>query len=494
MVGSRTARRTAAVRAPVPEEDAMSLQLDARLAGTGTRFLLFPQPRFLRRDDGSGPVFPEPEVVAVSVPPDAIEPGPADERMFVVDAVGKLPYNRLVQPPYRGTANEPVRPGPDGHFTHLEPGTRPFSVATMYATVRRVLDIWEDYFGHRIDWHFESRFARMELIPLVEWDNAQSGYGFLEFGFGRKPNGTIDHALPYCENFDVLAHELGHSIVFTEVGVPSSPTDPAIDYGGFHESGGDLTAIVALLHFDSFVDHLLAETRGNLLTVNGLDRVGELSDSREIRVAFNAKRMSDVGDEPHDRSLPLTGAVFDTMVEVFQAELVQQQLISQQLRDASNNLPGGSVDLDRIEREFAAAYTGHEQAFKTALLGARDYLGRLLAVTWGDLSADFLTYHDVLRALVRADREITGGVNQPIIRDCFAWREIAPVPDSLLLRPHTLQDCGLRSSSTLDGAARVVLLGNEVTDLAPGDGTRSAAGRPGGRRVRSGRGGPAGSR
>ena len=102
----------------------------------------------------------------------------------------------------------------------------------MYATVRRVLDIWEDYFGHRLDWHFESQFERLELIPLIDWDNAQSGFGFLEFGFGRTVSGTVDHTRPYCENFDVLAHELGHSIIFSEVGFPSSPADEGIDYGG----------------------------------------------------------------------------------------------------------------------------------------------------------------------------------------------------------------------------------------------------------------------
>ena len=32
---------------------------------------------------------------------------------------------------------------------------------------------------------------------------------------------------------------------------------------------------------------------------------------------------------------------------------------------------------------------------------ARDYLGRLLAVTWGELSPDFLTYHDILRGLLK---------------------------------------------------------------------------------------------
>jgi hypothetical protein len=395
--------------------------------------------------------------------------------MFVVDAIGKLPYNRFVRPPYRGPAHDRVRPGPDGHFTHLEPGTREFSAATMYATVRRVLDIWEDYFGHVLEWHFEPDFARMELIPLVEWDNAQSGYGFLEFGYGRTASGTIDHSLPYCENFDVLAHELGHSIVFTEVGVPSSPADRAIDYGGMHEASGDLTAIIALLHFDSFVDYLLETTKGNLLTVNGLDRVGELSDSREIRVALNARRMSDVGEEPHDRSLPLTGAIFDTMIEVFQQELVRRDLISADLREKSTNLPGTSADLVAIEEAFSVAFQGKEAEFKEALLLARDYLGRLLAVTWGSLSADFLTYHDVLRGLIRADRQIADGANQAIIRDCFAWREIAPVPDSLLLRPHTLQDCGLRAVRSADGPTRVIMRDNTVAGLAAGDGQRQQA-------------------
>ena len=86
-------------------------------------------------------------------------------------------------------------------------------------------------------------------------------------------------------------------------------------------------AIVSVMHFNSIVDHLLENTHGNLFTVNELDRVGELSQSRQIRVAFNSVRMIDVGDEPHDRSLPLTGGIFDIMVEVFQKRLVQRELI-----------------------------------------------------------------------------------------------------------------------------------------------------------------------
>jgi hypothetical protein len=145
------------------------------------------------------------------------------------------------------------------------------------------------------------------------------------------------------------------------------------------------------------------------------------------------------------------------------------------LRDDSNNLPGSSVDLVDIQRRFDRAYAGHEPDFRNALLMARDYLGRLLALTLGNLSPDFLTYHDVLRGLIRADREISGGENQPIIRDSFAWREISPASTSLLLRPHTLQDCGLRALQVPDGATRVIMTDDAVARLAAGDGWRASA-------------------
>jgi hypothetical protein len=425
----------------------MSMQLDATVANVGTRFRIFPQPRFLN-------IFAEPELITVSVPPDQIQDGPADGRMFVVDALNKLPYSQFFRPPYIGPRNPAVRRGPGGHFDHLDPNSREFSCATMYATVRRVLDIWEDYFRHRIEWQFESDFARLEMIPLIEWNNAQSGYGFLEFGYGRNVNGAIDHTRPYCENFDVLAHELGHSIIFSEVGVPSSVADEAIDYGGMHESAGDLVAIVATLHFHSVVDYLLGATHGNLFTVNELDRVGELSQSREIRRAFNSLRMSDVGDEPHARSQPLTGGIFDIMVEVFQKQLVAQGLITQALADRSTQGPGPGrdQDLQAVQEAFDAAYAGNEAGFNEALLQARDYLGRLLALTWGGMNPNFLTYHDILRRLLRADRLLAeeAGLaepeNQETIRSCFAWREITPVPGSLLLRPHSVMSCGLATA------------------------------------------------
>jgi hypothetical protein len=413
----------------------MSIQLDAMIEQTGTRFRLFAQSRSL-------PAFSQPETVYVSIPPNQIQPGPADDRMFVVDAIGKKQYGApgASEPQWQGSSRDPVKPGPDGHFDQIDVDSREFSCATMYATVRRTLDIWQDYFGHRIEWLFRGDFDRLEMIPVIEWDNAQSGYGFLEFGFGRLPGGGIDHVTPYCQNFDVLAHELGHNILFSQVGVPNTGANTK-EYGGFQESGGDLTAIVACMHFNSVVDHLLANSKGNLFTVNELDRLGELPNGREIRVAFNYKKMSDVGNEPHELSLPLTGAIFDILVDVFQKELVTRGLITQDLATRSTHGVAPNPELPMIQAAFNQAYTGHEADFKTALLTARDYLGRLLATTWKSLSPNFLTYHKVALALMDADRQLTNGTNRKNIRECFAWREITfPNPTFMLRR---LSDCGM---------------------------------------------------
>lgn len=406
----------------------MSMKLDSALSKSGTKFRVFPQPRILT-------AFATPETIRVSVKAKKVLPGPADDRMFVVDAINKRPYEDGEGPPYNGPANPPVQPGSDGHFDHLVPGTREFSAAHMYAVVRRVLDIWEDYFGHVIPWNFTPPFDRLLLIPLIRWDNAQSGFGFLEFGFGR--NGALlDFQNPYCENFDVLAHELGHSIIFSQVGFPDTAAEATAEYGGFHESAGDLTALVAALHFDSVVDHLLGSSSGNLFTPNELERVGELSDGDVIRSAFNDLRVGDVGLEPHDLSQPLTGAFFDVFVEVFQKDLVARSLITQQLADRSFNEANSNVDNEEIQTEFERAFGGNEAGFKAALLTARDYWGQLLARTWGRLSPKFLTYGKIALAALAADRELTGGTHQQTIRASFAWRDISIFSNPFAATPH----------------------------------------------------------
>lgn len=413
---------------------------DLVAGGRGTRFRLFAQ-------DPALEAFREPETVWISRAAGTIAPGPADERMYVVDAIGKPgPYDYPYLPPYVGPAFPPARPGPDGHFDHLEVGSPAFRAAHMYATVRRVLDIWEGYVGHRVEWHFRGVRNRLELVPYVEWANAQAGFGFIEAGYARD-----EHGEPrlHWQNFDVLAHELGHLLIYSQVGTPE-PATRTDQYFGFHESAADLVALVGALHFHTVADHVLRRSAGNLYYLTELSRIGELSETAQIRIADNDLRMSDVENRPafrnlscalHELAQPLTGAVFDVFVDMYQQKLVDAGLISAELDHASGRVSGILADDPAIEVAFASAYEGRHEAFKAVLMQTRDYLGTGLAHAWRRLSPRYLTYLDVLDALLAVDRDLTGGRYAETIRESFAWREI----DSRSTTPRPTPLLGVRS-------------------------------------------------
>lgn len=390
--------------------------------GRGTRFRLYPQPSFQSFSQ-------DPEIVWVAPPPGSIGPGPADDRMYVVDAVGKLPYHEIpALPPYRGPQSPPVQPGRDGHFDHLEPTSREFMAAHMYGTLRFALDVWEKYFGGSVPWHFAGDFPRLELVPLVEWNNAHSGYGFIETGFARP--GAPDPQ-PFCLNFDVLVHELGHSLLYQLLGTPPSG-EPSAEFLAFHESAADCVAMIAVLHFDSVVDRLLRRTRGNIYLPNELNRIGELSETKQIRLASQSVRLADVPDlrtpaqrltqrQRHDMSLPLTGAVFDVLVEVFQEILVRDGLISRELNELSRQVEDAPADV--VQAGFDQAYAMRPDEFKGVLLDARDYLGRCLAAAWRSLSWD-VSYGEAAAALLAADQRLSGGAGREIMVESLLWRGI----------------------------------------------------------------------
>jgi hypothetical protein len=409
----------------------MSRELDRRLRRRGTRFRLFPQSPALR-------AFLDPEPVYLAAPAGSIGAGPSDQRMYVVDPVHKARlYGYPYLPPYRGPVRPPARPDRHGHFDTLPEGTRAFCAAHMFGVVHRVLDIWEDYLGHEVRWQFADLLPRLELIPLVDWDNAQSGFGFIETGHTPVASSI---AMPYCLSFDVLAHELGHGILFAELGVPVGAARTAA-FLAFHEAMADLVALVSVLHFDAVVDDLLRQTRGNLYVPSAFNRLGELTETEQIRWAANTATMDELrgvrlaedgtwvdpsgrGREAHDLSQVLTGAVFDCVVDVFQRMLVEQGLLSSRLQYLADSLIGEVADLGDVRDLFASAYRGHHADFKRVLEDARDWAGYALAASWRLLQPASLSYVDVGRSLVEVDREMSGGRFADIVHVNFARRGI----------------------------------------------------------------------
>ncbi|MEM1288710.1 MAG: hypothetical protein AAGH60_10195 [Pseudomonadota bacterium] len=402
----------------------------------GTRFKLYPQPRFLED-------FSQPETVLVSSPAGSLLPGPSDDRMYTIFPIGKPgPYGiapspnadeDVLAPPWTGDIHPPAMPGPGGHFDHILLGTPQFEAAHLFGTVRFVMDIWEDYFDRMIPWHSARHYDRLELTILPSLENAYSGYGFLEMGGDRKTGEYRSFSL----NFDVIAHEVGHAIIYSEVGVPD-PNGATGEYFGFHESAADLVALISSLHFDSLVNTLLENTRGNLYLSNSLNRMAELSGNTQIRVAANDVRLETFECgwvKEHQLSQPLTGAFFDIFVDIFHEFLVDYGAITPQVEDLSDQLLATPDYAPVMQRLFDEAFHKRPHDFKAALLDARDVLGTYLADTWQRLDSNDLNFSDVANAFMSVDQDHTNGRYKRLIRGNFAMRDIGSVKVGPQLAP-----------------------------------------------------------
>jgi len=397
----------------------------------GTRFRLYPQMPGLEG-------FERPETVRVSPRPGTIGPGPFDGAMRVVDAVDKpAPYEFPYMPPYQGPVFPPARPGADGHFDSIPVNSRQFLAAHMYGSVRFTLDIWESYLGQTVAWYDPGDGFIVELVPEVAWDNAHAGIGFIETGGRVNAEGDY-HA--FALNFDVLAHEVGHTLLFSEMGIPGFDSLTP-QFLAFHESMSDMVALVSSLHFETMLDDLIDQTGGNLYVLNWLNRVGELSHSEQIRVACNETHMEDLaslrltpegewidptGQErnSHHLAQPLTGALFDNMIEIYQDGLARRGLIPPVLDPRGWDREGVETSLNRFQQVHEGAVARHRDAFIASLIEARNITGLALARSWQRMSPAHFSYAGFAETFLDVMAELGEGANLPAFEENFLERGI----------------------------------------------------------------------
>jgi hypothetical protein len=394
----------------------------------GTRFRIYPQPARL----GFTPL-----TVHVDAPPGSILTGPRDATIQTIDAVAKLGYRKddtevvRGRPPYKDERGQGVRPA-GGHFDHVQPGTREFGVAAPFAAVRLVLEIWRHYLERPLRWHFADTVSpRLELIPHIRSWNAWSGDGYIELGAPYYPHRED----PYCENFEVVAHETGHLILKSVIG--TMPDDEkSMQHRAHEEAAADFIAMLSTLHFEPVVTRALAQSHGQLYGANVLSRMGEwdVSKASSIRLLFNEATMDaarrDKKLNKHRLSLPFSGALFDLFAEILKDRLVERQALSRALARRSRHRPG--VPLDDVNAEFARAHGKAPAEFHDALLDTRDEMAHLLARAWRSTPLQGVTFAAAVTRLLAADAELAGGSAQgpraALIRTLFGARGIATPP------------------------------------------------------------------
>ena len=167
------------------------------------------------------------------------------------------------------------------------------------------------------------------------------------------------------------------------------------------------------------------------IMLNRLNRIAEQSQNEQIRIASNTVTMSQFIDgwrKEHALSQPLTGAIFDILVDIFHEQLLDRAVISPELEMLADRYEYRPRYQALVQEMFESAYAGEKETFKEALLDARDIVGHYLAETWRRLPADFLSYLRVGDILCEVDRDLSGGEYSEIIIQNFDYRGIGQVP------------------------------------------------------------------
>ena len=157
-------------------------------------------------------------------------------------------------------------PKPAGQFS---PGTAEFRYWTAAEALRRAGDFWNKIAGVTKWFRSVGKILPVTLDAGVDF-NAFYDRHELEFFHGSVAGfGTVFSG----ESPDIVCHELGHAILDTLR--PPLFNAGFIEVAAFHESFGDMSAILSALQLQPVRLHVLAETHGNLSRSSSLSRLAE---------------------------------------------------------------------------------------------------------------------------------------------------------------------------------------------------------------------------
>src|SRR5882672_3769482 len=213
-------------------------------------------------------------------------------------------------------------------------GTASFRYWVAVEALRRGADFWSPGIpgGH---WHVGA------VLPVLldEGEDLNAYYDRKALNFFHGPLGS---GLVYCgESPDVVCHEMGHAILDTVK--PGLWDAAAQEIPAFHESFGDMSAILSGLQVQSLRATVLQETSGHLYRSSRLSRLAEqlgmairaqapdAVDSDCLRNAVNSFTYQDplslpssapasqLSSEPHSFSRVFTGAFFEGLAGMLAA-------------------------------------------------------------------------------------------------------------------------------------------------------------------------------
>lgn len=228
-------------------------------------------------------------------------------------------------------ASGAAAPPPDNY----QPGTPGFRYWACAGALRRASDFWGGLLGAGHKWN--SAVGDVLAVKLDQGVDLNAYYDRAALNFFHAP--VADRIVYSGESPDIVCHEFGHAVldsVRPQLWDVASFEPPA-----FHESFGDMSAILTALQVPSVRAAVLKETSGELYRSSRLSRLAEQlgwairqkwPDQAEpdcLRNAVNSLFYQDpdnlptsapakqLSSEPHSFSRVFTGAFMDTLALMF---------------------------------------------------------------------------------------------------------------------------------------------------------------------------------
>ncbi len=302
----------------------------------------------------------------------------------------------------------PAQPDEQGNYMFW-PGKPEFDQVNSFYYATFTLRMYERYAQRALPWSFQH--GRLMIDPHAGV-GGNAYYSELDklLGFNGFQDGNA--VIQSAQSADIVSHETAHAILD---GMRDFYNESfGLGSNAFHESFGDMTAVLVALHDDSLIKRLLAWTNGdlridNFITViaeqitNRLQSRGEKVQGRTVYLRNALNKFTDVpfdklptnpndpelelSREKHNYSRLFTGAFYDILIGIYE-----------QMR--------------------------HAPADRIAIHATRDVVGNLLitAVELGPVCE--LTFSDMALAFIAADNLLHDGKYTDLLIDVFDRRKI----------------------------------------------------------------------
>lgn len=298
------------------------------------------------------------------------DPGDPNSQPSLVPITGSTP-NQAAQPlPFKiGGTTPPARV--------FQPGTSNFRFYAAATALRRTADFWGALAPTGTRWEVGPR------LPVILDDGVDLNAFYTRGGFGDAPGLHFFHDSVGGRTFfsgespDVACHEMGHALL--DAIRPQLFDAQTIEAAAFHESFGDMTAILSALQVPSFRQKVFDETGGVLNRSSRLSRLAEqlgaairvqhpdAVESDCLRNAVNSffyrdpqtlppsAPASQLSSEPHSFSRVFTGAFLDALAGIFklQANLPAVKNIVRATQDAGRLLVAGVLGAPVVPDYFS---------------------------------------------------------------------------------------------------------------------------------------------